>query len=126
VDPHSVLVGAPPADGRDLAISARNSWVMALDNVTEIPGWLSDALCRLATGGGYKTRQLYTDTDEVLINVQRPIIVNAIGDPIEQEDLRDRSLFLTLPTITIEQRQTEAEFEVAFDRAAPGLVGALL
>jgi hypothetical protein len=42
--------------------------------------WLSDALCRVATGGGYATRALYTDQDEVLIDRTRASLLNGIED----------------------------------------------
>ena len=37
-------------------IAANNGWVVALDNISYLPPWLSDALCRLSTGGGFATR----------------------------------------------------------------------
>jgi hypothetical protein len=40
-------------------IAATNSHVLAFDNLSRIPDWLSDALSRLATGG-YSTRELFT------------------------------------------------------------------
>jgi hypothetical protein len=52
LDPNVSPIRAEPQNKRDLAIMANNSWVVALDNVSDLPRWLSDALCRLATGGG--------------------------------------------------------------------------
>ena len=126
LDPNSTPLRSQPRDGRDLMISALNGWVMALDNVSEIPDWLSDALCRIATGGGFSTRQLYTDADEVLFSATRPIIINGIEDPVERDDLRDRGLFLTLPPIADGRRRTEDELWAEFEEAAPLLFGALL
>src|SRR5262249_55077610 len=37
-----------------------------LDNLSGLPAWLSDALCRLASGGSFAVRQLYSDDEEVL------------------------------------------------------------
>ena len=53
VDPNSAPLRAEPRDGRDLMIGANNSWCLAYDNLSHIPPWLSDALCRLSTGGGF-------------------------------------------------------------------------
>jgi hypothetical protein len=36
------------------------------------------ALSRLSTGGGFETRQLYTDSDEALFNASRPIIFSRL------------------------------------------------
>jgi hypothetical protein len=88
--------------------------------------WLSDTLCRLATGEGYGTRQLYTDSDEVLFDGMRPIILNGIETFIKREDLADRSISLVLADIPEDRRRAEAEFWSAFEIAQPRILGALL
>jgi multidrug resistance efflux pump len=45
-------------------IAANNGYVLAFDNLSGLPSWLSDALCRLATGSSFAVRQLYTDDEE--------------------------------------------------------------
>src|SRR5262245_48649692 len=47
IDPNTSPVRAEPREPRDLAIAAGNSWLICLDNVSYLPPWLSDALCRL-------------------------------------------------------------------------------
>jgi hypothetical protein len=54
--------------------------VLAFDNVSGLPHWISDTLCRLATGGGFAVRQLYSDQDEVLFDAARPVILNAFSE----------------------------------------------
>lgn len=49
IDPVTAPLRTPPREERDLLIAANNSWVVAYDNISDIPQWLSDALCRLAT-----------------------------------------------------------------------------
>ena len=73
IDPATAPLRTPPREERDLLIAANNSWVVAYDNLSGIPQWLSDALCRLATGGGFSTRELYTDTEEVILDLTRPV-----------------------------------------------------
>ena len=73
-------------------IAARNSWVLAFDNVSSVPDWLSDAFCRLSTGGGLATRMLYTDDDEILFDAQRPVLLTGIEEVATRGDLLDRSL----------------------------------
>jgi hypothetical protein len=62
-----------PREDRDLFIAATNGHVLVFDNVSGLPAWISDTLCRLATGGGFAVRQLYTDQDEVLFDAARPV-----------------------------------------------------
>jgi hypothetical protein len=91
-----------------------------------MPLWLSDTLCRLASGGGFAVRQLYTDQDEVLFDAARPVILNGIEDVITRPDLADRALFLTLPSISEAQRRPEKDLWREFELARPRVLGALL
>ena len=97
---------ALPREVRDLFIAASNGHVLAFDNVSGLPSWISDTLCRLATGGGFAVRQLYTDQDEVLFDAARPVILNGIEDTVTRPDLADRAVFLTLEAIPEEQRRS--------------------
>jgi hypothetical protein len=83
-------------------------------------------LCRLATGGGFSTRQLYTDSSELLLNVQRPVVINGIEELAQRADLLDRSVLLSLPRITDGMRRDEESLWSAFEAARPRLLGALL
>ncbi len=126
IDPNMALLRAAPRDIRDLILAATNGWILALDNISSLPVWLSDGLCRLATGGGFATRQLYTDVDETLFDVQRPVIVNGIEEIATRGDLLDRSIILYLPSIPDEQRKTEKNFWREFETVRPQLLGTLL
>ena len=125
VDPSSVPVRTAPRCEEDLMIAARNSWVIAFDNLSKLPDWLSDALCRLATGGGLTKRRLYTDADEQLLNAQRPVILNSIEAVAERTDLVDRAIFIELGQIPDSERRTEAELNNTFRNLAGGILGAL-
>ncbi|ABG04560.1 hypothetical protein Rxyl_1598 [Rubrobacter xylanophilus DSM 9941] len=126
VDPAVEPLRAPPRDERDLAIAASGNWTPALDNLSGIKGWLSDALCRLATGGGFATRELYSDDREVLFSAKRPVILNGIDSLAVAGDLRDRSLIIELPSIPPEKKRTEREFYRELEEVHPKVLGALL
>jgi hypothetical protein len=126
IDPNKAAIRAEPRDGRDLYIAASNGWVIALDNLSRVEEWLSDGLCRLATGGGFATRLLYTDDNEKIFNAQRPVILNGIEEVVTRADLLDRSLLVRLPSITEERRQPEKDMWQAFEAAHPALLGVLL
>lgn len=126
VDPNSAPVRSEQKDGRDLMISATNGWMIVLDNLSKISDSLSDSLCRLSTGGGFATRTLHTDTDETILNAQRPIIVTGIEELATRGDLLDRSLVITLPAIGSSERKAERKFWAEFDAAQPRILGALL
>ena len=61
VDPNVAPLRSLPREERDLFIAATNGHVLAFDNVSGLPAWLSDALCRVATGAAFAVRQNYTD-----------------------------------------------------------------
>jgi hypothetical protein len=126
VDPNVAPVRALARDERELMIAANNGHLLAFDNLSGLPFWLSDAFCRLASGGSLAVRQLYTDDEEVLFQAARPILLNGIEDVISRPDLADRTLFLTLPPIAEAQRRPEAELWREFEIARPRILGALL
>jgi uracil-DNA glycosylase family 4 len=124
VDPSTSPLRTPPREARDLMIAANNAWILAFDNLSGMSAWLSDALCRLATGGGFAPRKLYTDAELVLFDAMRPIILNGINI-ITRQDLTDRALFLNLPPITERHRRDESRFWREFESARPRILGAL-
>jgi hypothetical protein len=126
VDPSGAPLRSEPKEPRDLMIAASNGAVLAFDNLSHVPAWLSDALCRLSTGGGFATRELYTDNEEVIFDAMRPVILTGIEELATRSDLLDRAVLLTLPTIPEERRRPEAEFWAAFGTVAPAILGSLL
>jgi hypothetical protein len=126
LDPNSAPLRALPREDRDLFIAANNGHVLAFDNVSGLPGWISDTLCRLATGGGFAVRQLYSDQDEILFDAERPVILNGIEDFVTRPDLADRAVFLTLQPIPEQQRQPEGELWRTFEVERPRILGVLL
>jgi hypothetical protein len=126
VDPNAAPVRAGPREVRDLAIAASNSWVVALDNLSYLPDWMSDALCRLSTGGGFSTRTLYENDEETIFDGQRPIILNGIEEVATRGDLLDRALLITCPTIAETSRRAETDIWREFEQARPRILGALL
>jgi hypothetical protein len=126
VDPNAAPIRTAPRDERDLMISARNGWCLAFDNLSHLSVALSDGLCRLSTGGGFATRELYADLDETILDAQRPIILNGIEEIATRGDLLDRAIILYLPSIPEERRQPESTLWTDYEAARPALLGALL
>jgi hypothetical protein len=125
IDPAVAPLRTVPSDERDLMIAANSSRVLAFDNLSGTSTRTSDALCRLATGGGFATRELYSNDDEAVIEATRPIILNGIDEIASRQDLVDRSLIVTLPAISDKLRRTESDLWEQFRIAQPALLGAL-
>ena len=126
IDPNSAPVRALSREERELMIAANNGHLLAFDNLSGLRQWLSDALCRLATGGSFAVRQLYTDDEEVLFEASRPILLNGIEEIISRPDLGDRAIFVTLSPISEVDRRPEVELWGEFELARPRILGALL
>jgi hypothetical protein len=126
IDPSVAPVRALPRDERELFIAASNGHVLAFDNLSGLPPWLSDTLCRLTSGGAFSTRRLFTDQDEILFAAARPVILNGIEDVITWPDLADRAIPLMLAPIADRQRRPENALWREFELARPHILGALL
>jgi putative DNA primase/helicase len=114
VDPSAAPIRAVPKDERDLVVAASNSWVLAFDNLSSVPAWFADGLCRISTGSGYATRMLHTDRSESIFDAARPILLNGISSLTDRADLADRAMTIHLATISEEAPQP----------LTPGLCGA--
>lgn len=126
LDPNIAPLRSTPKEPRDLMIAARNSFIAAFDNLSVIPDWFSDDLCRIATGAGFATRELHTDSDEIIFKASRPVLFNSITDVARRPDLLDRSMVVALEPIPATQRRTERELDAKFRAAHPRILGALL
>jgi hypothetical protein len=125
VDPGHSLQRAAPKEIRDLMISAANSWCLSFDNLSDTRLWISDAFCRLATGGGLSTRELYSDDSEIFLDVRRPLVLNGIDSLVNRADLADRAILLELPPLQDANRRPEADLWREFEAAQPGILGAI-
>ena len=86
---------------------------------------LSDTLCMICTGIATGTRAHYTNDEEHVYGVQRPILFNGIAsDLTERSDLASRTIKLQLLPIAV--RRTEIDLAEEFERIWPGVLGALL
>jgi hypothetical protein len=124
VDPCKGPTRGTPKDEENLMITAANCHVILFDNVSYLKPELADALCRLSTGGGLSKRQLFTDDEEMVFDLTKPIIITGIEPVAYRGDLADRAVILNLPKL--DDKQGEGEFKARFDKARPALLGALL
>ena len=126
IDANVPALQALPRNEHELFIAAANRHVLAFDNVSGLPLWTSDTLCRLASGAGFSTRKLYEGREEEVFDGARPIILNGIEDIVERPDLGERALFFMCEPIRDENRRTEDELWAAFEASWPSVLGALL
>jgi hypothetical protein len=126
IDPNAALLRALPGNQNDFMVEAHNTWAVCYDNISSLRSGISDALCRLSTGGGFSTRALGSNDDETLLDVRRPAILTGIDDVVRRSDLIDRGLFLHPPAIPDANRRLERALWAEFDADYALILGGLL
>ena len=104
-------------------IGASNSWCLAYDNLSHLPAWQSDALCRISTGGGLATRELFTDQDETIFDVQRPVILNGIEEIVTRTTCSTAASCKYLPASRQTARKPETQYWPSSSDAPPAHPG---
>jgi hypothetical protein len=125
LDPSCLQVLAPPDNLREFVQLAAHHRTVYLDNLSSLPLWLSDALCRLCTGEGLSKRQLYTDDDDVVYNFRGLGAISGVNLVVTKPDLLDRAIILKLEPIAEFRRRTEEELWDRFNTLRPYLLGAM-
>jgi hypothetical protein len=126
IDPSPVQVRGSPRDLEDWVVAASGSWVVVLDNLSSIPEWMSDAICRACTGEGMARRALYTDDDIAVTSFRRAVMLTAIDAGSLRGDLGDRLVMVELDRINPTCRLRDKAMAKAFVSAHPAIFGALL
>ena len=124
IDPNASDLRAAPKSVEDIFVAAKSSWLISYENISHLNAQMQDSLCVIATGGGYAKRKLYSDAEESIIIVKRPVVINGISIAVTAQDLTDRTVSIELPIIT--DRQEGSVLLSRFDQYQANLLGALL
>lgn len=126
LDPSPAPIRTTPRDVEGWAVTASGSWIVALDNVSKVPEWLSDALCRAVTGDGLVRRKLYSDSELSVLSFRRVVALTAIDPGVLRGDLADRLVRFELEPIPDSRRREDADVQADFARAHPRILAGLL
>lgn len=126
IDPNTSPTRLQAKTEESLVLAATHGHILALENMSHLPPWLSDLLCGLSTGIGLSRRTLYSDSDESLFYVRKPVILNGITEVVTRGDLLDRLISVELPGIDEHTRKRESAIWEPFRQAHPIILGALL
>ena len=126
LDPSPAPLRGAPKELNDWVISAAGSQLVALDNLSVISEWLSDALCRAVSGEGLIKRKLYEDHALSVLNFRRAVILTTIDAGALRGDLGERLLPVDLERLPADKRLTDDEVTAQFTAAAPEVFGAVL
>jgi energy-coupling factor transporter ATP-binding protein EcfA2 len=114
-----------PREERDLFVTASNTHLQTFDNLSNINTSMSDALCRVATGGGYSARALHTNDEEHILQACKPIVVNGISSLARRGDLADRSIQVTAAALVADRRLPEEEYWSRFAHVEGQMLGVI-
>lgn len=126
LDPGPVPLRKPPRDAEAWVTAAAGSWVVALDNLSGIPDWLSDSICRASTGDGDVRRKLYTDGQLATFAFRRCVLLTGIDLGALNGDLAERLLSADLTTISDDERLDEEDLWPMWEQVHARVLGALL
>jgi hypothetical protein len=123
IDPSHVMIPFPK-DGRTWATYGANAYVLPVDNVSSIPAWWSDLLCKAASGDGWVDRALYTDGEAFMASFRSVVMINGITLGQLRGDLADRMVLheLTKPPMY----RSDDDIEQAWQNCRPAALGWLL
>jgi hypothetical protein len=125
IDPRDEKALSIPKDDRAMIVFAKQRFLLGFENISLIPAWFSDALCRLASGDSFVAVKLYTDDELAIHKAKRPIVINGIPRFAEREDLASRTFAVSLPPMTAD-RLTEPELLARWHTARPRILAGLL
>ena len=116
-----------PRTTEQLVQQLMHNFLTIYDNVSILPEWLSNDLCRAVTGTASSKRELYTDDDDIIYQYKRPIGFNGINLAATRPDLLDRGLIIELERIKPENRRSfEQDIKPELERIKPELLGFIL
>ena len=124
IDPNQADLRAAPRSVEDVWIAGNSSHMVSLENLSHLSSECQDALCVLSTGGAFATRTLYTNVDETVIELCKPIVLNGINAVVTSQDLVDRCVHIELPIVL--KRLLAGDVNARFEDVWPELLGALL
>lgn len=113
IDPSSSNLRTPPRKGDDLVTEAHCNWLVSYNNASWLSDDMHDDLCCVSTGSGFATRKFHTNTQQVVVNIARPVVINGIYNFIRRPDLLDRAIILELSSVDESKRKTDSQLNKA-------------
>ncbi len=126
IDPSGAPTATAPSNVDEWIVTAAGSWLVPLDNISSLQGWLSDSLCKAVTGDGLRRRTLYTNSDITVHYFRRCLIMTSIDIGAIRGDLADRLLKIELERISGANRRADTEVEALFEANRATILGGLL
>lgn len=125
IDPSESETPLTPTSEDNLKVLLSNTYLACFDNTASMSAKFSDILCAAITGTKEAKRKLYSDCDQIILNLHNLVIINGIDIVPHRSDLADRSLLFELRPIKKENRRTDADIWSSFEAKKPQIIGAI-
>ncbi|TFH25436.1 hypothetical protein E4G67_00990 [Candidatus Bathyarchaeota archaeon] len=119
----ALLLGIPRDENAALQVLDHH-YIPIFDNLSYMPNWFSDMLCKAVTGAGQESRVLYTDDDSFIRSFRRCIMLNGLNLPATKGDLLSRTIMH--PTEPVDKTLTEKELNEKYAKVLPEILGGFL
>lgn len=125
VDPSTSDTSLTPSSENDLKTMLANTYLACFDNTASLSVKYSDILCAAITGSKDVKRKLYSNCDQIILNLHNLVVINGIDIVPHRSDLADRSLLFELRPIPKTARMTDADFWSNFEAKKAHIIGAI-
>ena len=113
IDPNEFKTSARSHSIRNLAAFAYHTFVLPVDNISNIAPEMSDFLCGVATGSYDVSRKMRTNYDLAGVKIHNPVLLTSIAPPTVRNDFQSRCLPITLQPLAriVEEGKLWENFE---------------
>lgn len=125
VDPSKAATRPLPSNDDSWYSQVSASWVVSFDNLSYLPRWQQDAMCRTVTQDSFAKRALYTNEHLVVKTYRACIIITGIDLGSIQGDVSERMACIELEPIDANNRRSEADINRHWNIARPYALSAL-
>jgi len=123
IDPSATEKLSLGKKAEEVVRNLKQYYVSLYDNISYLPGDISDLFCMASTGGAVDIRKFYTNEDSVIMSFKHCVILNGIKIAIKKPDLLDRTILIKLKRVDAKE---ESVINAAFEEALPEIFGGLL
>jgi len=125
IDPSLSDASLTPSNDRELKNLLANTFMACFDNTAAMKENYSNILCAAITGTKEAKRKLYSDCDQIILNLHNTVVLNGIDIVPYKSDLAERSLLFELQKIAADKRMTDYAFWSGFQTDKPAILGAI-
>ena len=113
IDPNEFKTSARSHSIRNLAAFAYHTFVLPVDNISNLAPEMADFLCGVATGSYDVSRKMRTNYDLVGVKLHNPVLLTSIAPPTARSDFQSRCLPITLQPLdrVVEEVKLWNEFD---------------